>query len=701
MAISYLVGVFKKGTNKPLINVTVAEMASDSITILASAVTDSRGFATITPTIAEFIPCVLVSGILEPDVDFVVFPLGGSGSGPFWYNYLVDKRWDDVVDAGRGTEGQLFTTFHGYDFRVYSTLQAAITHGTTNLSQTITIRVVGNDVSGGSGTYDEVITIPDFSHEIYIWGSGKDSVLIGKGIGNNSQLMTIGTVDVFFKSLTLRGPNFDSDSVIMKSSSGDSMNIDCEDVMFKGVPMSGKHAGSHFRNCGFITGWKGSTGDEIENVVFEDCYTNQVFDFQTNSVPFSNTQMTDFRLSGVAAQLKFYTLSNSKIDFRGWTTAEAAVGNQIDVSRTINETIITGVITGPIDGEHAINIVLTSGVDAKAVKIILSCSFEFTTAGSYPDMRFIKVSGTGTAEGWHVDCGFGDNTVGDYLEEKDGISVEVDKAVGCKFTLVPHHIATILTNTGSSDNVVDAGVIHASSVGIVPPSSAVPGSIGTVAPYDAQYLVLATDADLSVERVFTPGTALSAVDSGAGAAYTLNHAAVASGDLHTEYLKEADFDDIDFLVGTGTGHTGAEIVVGTTPGGELGNTWASPTVDALHSGSKHGERTITIVVENPTSSEKIPMHFFFSAVTIAEVQAVVIGSSTPSVTIQVKQGTDLSAAGTDVLTSATAITNTTGGQNLTSFNDATVPADSHLWLITSAQSGTVTYLAVTIRYTYD
>jgi hypothetical protein len=31
----------------------------------------------------------------------------------------------------------------------------------------------------------------------------------------------------------------------------------------------------------------------------------------------------------------------------------------------------------------------------------------------------------------------------------------------------------------------------------------------------------------------------------------------------------------------------AEIVVGTTPGGELGGTWASPTVDATHSGSTH------------------------------------------------------------------------------------------------------------------
>ena len=43
----------------------------------------------------------------------------------------------------------------------------------------------------------------------------------------------------------------------------------------------------------------------------------------------------------------------------------------------------------------------------------------------------------------------------------------------------------------------------------------------------------------------------------------------------------------DYLVGTADGTLTGEIVVGTTPGGELGNTWASPTVDTTHSGSSH------------------------------------------------------------------------------------------------------------------
>lgn len=46
-------------------------------------------------------------------------------------------------------------------------------------------------------------------------------------------------------------------------------------------------------------------------------------------------------------------------------------------------------------------------------------------------------------------------------------------------------------------------------------------------------------------------------------------------------------DDVDYLVGTASAGLSAEIVVGTSPGGELGGTWASPTVDATHSGSSH------------------------------------------------------------------------------------------------------------------
>lgn len=52
-------------------------------------------------------------------------------------------------------------------------------------------------------------------------------------------------------------------------------------------------------------------------------------------------------------------------------------------------------------------------------------------------------------------------------------------------------------------------------------SSGTGGGAGTFAPIGAQYLTLSAHANLTAERVLTPGTLLTGVDSGAGAAYTL------------------------------------------------------------------------------------------------------------------------------------------------------------------------------------
>ncbi len=45
--------------------------------------------------------------------------------------------------------------------------------------------------------------------------------------------------------------------------------------------------------------------------------------------------------------------------------------------------------------------------------------------------------------------------------------------------------------------------------------------------------------------------------------------------------------EAEYLVTTAHANLSAEVVVGATPGGELGGTWAAPTVDTTHSGSSH------------------------------------------------------------------------------------------------------------------
>ena len=82
---------------------------------------------------------------------------------------------------------------------------------------------------------------------------------------------------------------------------------------------------------------------------------------------------------------------------------------------------------------------------------------------------------------------------------------------------------------------------------------------------------------------YTDAEAVSAIEA------TANYIDLTDGGetaLHS-HAGGVGVTDADYLVGTAHAGLSAEIVVGTAPGGELGGTWASPTVDATHSGSSH------------------------------------------------------------------------------------------------------------------
>ena len=119
------------------------------------------------------------------------------------------------------------------------------------------------------------------------------------------------------------------------------------------------------------------------------------------------------------------------------------------------------------------------------------------------------------------------------------------------------------------------------------------------------------------------------------------------------------------------------------------------------SGSGSLELSHSITVENPTATEDLSIFFSNKAITITEIRAVLVGSASPSVTWTIRHGTDRSAAGAQVVTGGTVTTSTTTGSDVTVFNDATIVADSFIWLETTAKSGTVTELHITIVYTTD
>jgi hypothetical protein len=106
----------------------------------------------------------------------------------------------------------------------------------------------------------------------------------------------------------------------------------------------------------------------------------------------------------------------------------------------------------------------------------------------------------------------------------------------------------------------------------------------------------------------------------------------------------------------------------------------------------------TITYEAPTAADDITIFRADVAITVQEVIGISTGT-TPSTTYQLKHGTDRSAVGNDLTTSGTTTSTTTG--DVATLSDATIPADSFIWLETTAASGTDVILSIDIRYTED
>ena len=106
----------------------------------------------------------------------------------------------------------------------------------------------------------------------------------------------------------------------------------------------------------------------------------------------------------------------------------------------------------------------------------------------------------------------------------------------------------------------------------------------------------------------------------------------------------------------------------------------------------------TLTLQEPTASDDITVFRTDVAITVQEVIACSTGTS-PDTTYQLKHHTDRSNAGNALTTSAATTSTTTG--DVASLSDATIPANSWVWIETSAASGTSVYLSVDIRYTED
>jgi hypothetical protein len=114
--------------------------------------------------------------------------------------------------------------------------------------------------------------------------------------------------------------------------------------------------------------------------------------------------------------------------------------------------------------------------------------------------------------------------------------------------------------------------------------------------------------------------------------------------------------------------------------------------------------TKNITVLAPTNAENDTIFFTPVGITITGVHVVARGSATPSLTFQIKRGLARSLSDADVTTSyvlsvANCLNALGSGCDPTVNLPNTVPANSWVWLVTTAQSGTVNEFAASIKYT--
>jgi hypothetical protein len=133
------------------------------------------------------------------------------------------------------------------------------------------------------------------------------------------------------------------------------------------------------------------------------------------------------------------------------------------------------------------------------------------------------------------------------------------------------------------------------------------------------------------------------------------------------------------------------ITLGVSSDGGLSTITDSGTISSIAT-----THTKTILIEQPTSSENISIFKTDVAITVKEVTTVSTGT-TPSTTYQIKHSSDRSASGNNLTTSTSTTSKTTG--DFATLSNVNISANSWVWLVTTAASGTDVSLTVDIKYT--
>lgn len=103
-------------------------------------------------------------------------------------------------------------------------------------------------------------------------------------------------------------------------------------------------------------------------------------------------------------------------------------------------------------------------------------------------------------------------------------------------------------------------------------------------------------------------------------------------------------------------------------------------------------RSVTLI--NPSVGDKVLLFYTTFSLEISRVQSLVIGTS-PSISFEIKYGTDFSLAGSSITGTITCTSSTTG--LATSFLPFSVPQNSWVWVNVTGGSGVVNSLHVSLE----
>lgn len=177
-------------------------------------------------------------------------PRGGGADCMF--DYIVSTCWATEVAAGRGTEGQVMTSLTGCTFRVYSTVQGAVTHAADsgNPDGTRVIYICG-------GTYAEAVVgggAAAGNQHVRLVGAGRDRVTIG---GATSALPTFdlnGSGKVWMTGITW-----------LTSSASHAVTLEANDQL---IAWDCEFTGASSSRYGLTNGSALSTSIEVSECVF-------------------------------------------------------------------------------------------------------------------------------------------------------------------------------------------------------------------------------------------------------------------------------------------------------------------------------------------------------------------------------------------------------------------------------------------------